>query len=432
MKILLIQPSRLNDDGTVYHNTFRWLIGMTLPYLAGLCGSEHDIRLIDDCFQEVPYNEHWDLVGITFMSHQTPRAFQIADEFRDRGVTVVMGGFHVSLGDTECLEHSDAIIIGEAEYTWPQLIKDHEKGELKKIYRSDKLHNLENLPIPRYDLLNLKKYRIKSIPVQTTRGCPWDCNYCEVTKVYGGKYRFRPLEEVVEEIKVAKTLTGRFPLYFVDDNFAVNKTRASQLMEELIRQKVSWTGLCTMHMADDEEFLKLMKRSGCKHLNLGMETINPDSLSSIDKRQNKIGEYKRQIHALRKSGIDFSINVMFGLDGDTAEIFNTTRDFLIDNKVPTAYMFILAPRIGTKIRDQLLAEDRIFNNDWTKYCGYEAVHYPKNMTVEELEDAFWKIHQDFYSLPSIFKRRLYSLQSWTANLFFAWGVRKRRHPLTFY
>jgi radical SAM superfamily enzyme YgiQ (UPF0313 family) len=192
-----------------------------------------------------------------------------------------------------------------------------------------------------------------------------------------------------------------------------------------------------MSIGNDKEFLKLMRRSGCVHINLGMETISAQSLQSIEKKQNSVQLYEKQIQGLRNSGIDFSINVMFGLDGDTVKVFRDTQEFLIKNKVPTAYMFILAPRVGTRIREQLLEENRIFTHDWAKYCGYESVFYPKNMSVEELEEYFWKIHREFYSLPSIVKRlflpiRPYTAQALPLNLAFAIGVRRKLHPLTFY
>jgi radical SAM superfamily enzyme YgiQ (UPF0313 family) len=181
--------------------------------------------------------------------------------------------------------------------------------------------------------------------------------------------------------------------------------------------------------------MDLMARSGCLHVNIGMETISPESLRAINKKQNKIRDYERQFKALRDRGIAYSVNVMFGLDGDYPNIFDSTVDFLIRVKAPVAFMFILAPRPGTKVRDQLLKEGRIFDHDWTNYCGLKVVYHPKHMTARELEEGYWRANRRFFSLPSILKRldrRLYSTQMLPFNLYFAWCVRRRLQPLDYY
>jgi radical SAM superfamily enzyme YgiQ (UPF0313 family) len=437
MNILLVQPSRLNSDGSVYRNKFRWLLGMSLPYIAGLTPSEHCVKIVDDCLDKIPYDLHWDVVGITFMSHQAPRAYEIAREFRERKVPVIMGGFHVSLGAKEVLDHADAVVVGEAEYSWPKALNDLGAGHLQRVYKADEFSDLKGLPSPRYDLVDLKRYKIPNIPIQTTRGCPWACNYCEVTQVYGGKYRFRPVDEVIQEIKDMVCKTGRRFLYFVDDNFGASRNRAMALMEKLIPMGIKWTGLCTMSIGDDPKFLDMMRRSGCVHINMGMESISPDSLKNINKSQNMAGEYEKQIAVVRKAGIDFSINVMFGLDGDTIKVFDLTREFLIKNKVPSSYMFILAPRIGTKIREQMVRENRILTDDWTRYCGYEPVHQPKRMSLSELHDGFWRVQKQFYSISSIVRRLLlppqpYTFQSLPMNLAFYWSIKRGIHPMSYF
>ncbi len=437
MKILLVQPSRLLDDGTVYHSKRRWLLGMTLPYLAALTPPGHEVRIQDDCCEEIDFSGDYDLVGISFMSHQAPRAYRIAKRFRDRGVPVVMGGFHVTLDPAEAADHADAVVWGEAELTWSQVIEDAGAGLLKKIYKAERLSDLAGLPVPRYDLVDLGRYKIPNIPAQTTRGCPWGCNYCEVTQVYGGKFRFRPAPEVIEEVRAISRSTGRKIVYFVDDNFIANRDHAVGIMEGLAPLGVGWTALATASVGDDPELLKMMRKTGCMHLNIGVESISEVSLGAINKKQNKIREYERQIAAIRRTGIDFSLNIMFGLDGDTPDVFDATLEFLVKMKAPMAFMFILAPRVGTKIREELLAEGRILHSDWTKYCGYECVFRPQGMSVRELEEGFWRIHRRFYSLPSIAYRllvppRRYTPQEILTNAVFMWGARKRIHPLAYY
>ena len=432
MKVLLIQPSWLRPDGRLDKRHKRWLLGMTLPYVAALTPNDIRVEIKDDLLEDITFQEDCDLVALSFMSHQASRAYQIARGFRSRGIPVVMGGFHATLAQEECQEYADALVWGEAEGAWPRLLADFQAGRLKPVYKSDKLSDLKNLPVPRYDLLNLKRYKLLNIPSQTTRGCPYACSYCEVTQVYGGKYRHRPVAEVIHEIKEIQRLTGSPFIYFVDDNFVANRNHAMAVMEQLIPLKLVYGCLATVNVGNDAELLDLMQRSGCLHVNIGMESISPESIAAINKKQNKIRDYERQFKALRDRGIGYSVNVMFGLDGDRPDIFDSTVDFLIRIKAPVAFMFILAPRPGTKVREQLLREGRIFDHDWPKYCGYRAVFHPKHMTARRLEEEYWRAQRRFYSLSSLLRRlspRLYSWHMLPFNLIFAWSVRRRLHPL---
>lgn len=436
MKVLLVQPSRHESDGSVYKARTRWLLGMTLPYVAALSPPGVDVTIKDDLYEDIPFGDRFDLVGLTCMSHQASRAYEIADEFRRRGVPVVIGGFHATLAPDEALEHADSVVIGEAETVWPQLLRDLAAGAIKRSYRAEKLSDLKALPTPRYDLLDLKRYRIPNLPAQTTRGCPYACSYCEVTQVYGAKFRYRPPDEVVEEVRALMKLGNRKFVYFVDDIFNAHRRHAFAVMEGLMPLKVNWTCLCTANVGDDAEMLDLMRRSGCLHINIGMESISPESLRSVNKKQNHADKYKEQFAAIRKRGIEFSLNVMFGLDGDTTATFDATVAKLIEYKAPLSFMFILSPRVGLKIRDELIAQNRILHSDWNRYHSYEVVFEPKNMTRAELEEGFWRAQRRFYSLGSMARRLLppnrHTLQSLVPNLFFRWGVNRGIHPLTYY
>jgi radical SAM superfamily enzyme YgiQ (UPF0313 family) len=437
MRVLLVQPSRIQPDGTVYKNKTRWLLGMTLPYVAALSPPGVDVVIRDDLYEEVPFDEPFDLVGLTCMSHQSSRAYQIADEFRRRGRPVVIGGFHATLASEEALEHADAVVVGEAEGVWSRVIEDAAAGRLSGRYTSPKLSDLRGLPTPRYDLIDLKRYRIPNLPAQTTRGCPYSCNYCEVTQVYGAKFRYRPPDEVIAEVEALVRLGRRKFIYFVDDIFNAHRKHAFAVMEGLKGLEVHWTCLCTANVGDDGEMLDLMRASGCLHINIGMESVDPVSLKSVNKKQNHADKYKEQFAAIRKRGIEFSLNVMFGLDGDTLDTFDATVKKLIEYKAPLSFMFILSPRIGLKIRDDLMAQGRIDHSDWERYHSYEVVYQPKNMSRRELEDGFWRAQRQFYSLGSIARRILlppnrHTIQSIMPNLFFRWGVNRGIHPLTYY
>ncbi|MGO9016778.1 MAG: B12-binding domain-containing radical SAM protein [Syntrophobacteraceae bacterium] len=297
MKVLLIQPSRYRN-GRLVKRRRRWLIGMTLPYVAALTPGDIEVEIKDDLLDEITFKEDCDLVGISFMSHQAPRAYELAAGFRRRGIPVVMGGFHATLAPDECEGHTDAIVMGEAEESWPSLLRDFQAGEMKGRYKSDKFSDLKGLPTPRFDLLDLKKYGLLNIPSQTSRGCPFACNFCEVTQVYGGKFRHRPVDEVVAEVKNIGGLTGSTFIYFVDDNFVANPQNAMQIMDKLIPLEMTYGCLATASVGNDPALLDLMARSGCRHINIGMETISNESLKSINKGQNSIKDYGRQFSAL--------------------------------------------------------------------------------------------------------------------------------------
>jgi radical SAM superfamily enzyme YgiQ (UPF0313 family) len=410
---------------------------MTLPYVAALTPKDVDVTIKDDLYEEIPFGEHFDLVGLTCMSHQASRAYQIADEFRRRGRHVVIGGFHATLAPDEALAHADAVVIGEAEAVWPRVLEDAASMRLQSRYCSTALSDLNRLPTPRYELIDLRRYRIPNLPAQTTRGCPYACSYCEVTQVYGAKFRYRPPEEVVEEVRTLMRLGKRKFVYFVDDIFNAHRKHAFAVMEGLRPLKVSWTCLCTANVGDDGEMLDLMRASGCLHINIGMESVNPDSLRSVNKKQNHADRYAEQFAAIRKRGIEFSLNVMFGLDGDTKDAFDATVTKLIEYKAPLSFMFILSPRVGLQIRDELMAQGRIDHSDWDRYHSYECVFEPKNMTRQELEEGFWRAQREFYSVSSIARRLFlppnrHTVQSLIPNLFFRWGVNRGIHPLTYY
>ncbi len=431
MKVLLIQPSHFRN-GRLVKRRRRWLLGLTLPYVAALTPEDIQVEIKDELLEEVTFEENCDLVALTFMSHQAPRAYQLAAGFRSRGIPVVMGGFHATLAPDECQQYADALVLGEAEEAWPRLLRDFQAGEMKARYKSEKLCNLKGLPVPRFDLLDLRKYKLLSIPSQTTRGCPFSCSYCEVTQVNGGIFRHRPPDEVVEEIKEIGRLTGRNRVYFVDDNFAANRSHAMEVIERLIPLKLTYCCTVTATVGDDPELLDLLARSGCYHLTIGMETISEESLQSVNKRHNCVNDYERQFRALSERGIDFSVTVMFGLDGDRLDIFDSTVDFLIRAKAPLSIMFILAPRPGTRVQEELEREGRIFDRDWTRYCGFNTVYHPKHMSARQLEEGYWHASRRFYSVSSLLKRMTPRPFPWylvSLNLYFALCVRRRVQPL---
>jgi radical SAM superfamily enzyme YgiQ (UPF0313 family) len=437
MRILLVQPTTKYPDRRPLRSRTRWLLGMTLPYLAGLTPRGIQVDLVDDRLSAIPYHRGYDLVGITATCATAERAFEIAGEFRQLGVPVVMGGFHVALHPEEALTHCDAVVVGEAESVWPEVLEDARVKRLKARYQADGFHDLAGLPRPRLELVDFRRYRVKIIPTQTSRGCPYHCAFCEVPIVYGHTYRRRPLGEVVEEIKANVRLTGLKNIYFIDDNLTGHREYAKELFQALIPLHLKWSCLWTINTSRDEDLLDLARASGCSHVNIGIENVCPESIASIEKVQNPVKEYEWLLGRLRERGIFYSLNFMFGLDGDHRELFAETLAFLERIKAPMVFFNVATPRRGTPMWEQVHQEGRVHNPEAEKYLGMVCNFIPRHMTPEECETGVWECFRKFYSFPSIFRRLLlpptrYIFQGLPSNLFFHWAAARHIDPVDYY
>jgi radical SAM superfamily enzyme YgiQ (UPF0313 family) len=311
MKLHIIQPThyRSPSDRSLHRTKKRSVVNLTLPYLAALTPREWDVTLIDEQLSEIDFDAPVDIVAITTWTMNSIRAYEIADRYRKRGVTVLMGGPHTFFHDEEASAHCDAVAAGEGETIWPLMLSDAAAGKLKKFYRADKPHSLENLSLPRYDLINLKQYDwFKTYSVQTSRGCPFRCEFCSERLYLGHHFRYRPTQDVIEEIKHTKAKD----FLFADSNFGGNVAHAMELMEALIPLRIRWSALWSTYLCGNEAFLDLAKKSGLLHVNIGMESISAETLASMNKKINKVSEYSQFLKNLRKRGISYSLNFIFG------------------------------------------------------------------------------------------------------------------------
>jgi len=400
MKILLVSPD-LQDS--IFRYTRREVRSfsfprLTLPLLAALTPPEHSVRLVDESVEDIDFQADVDLVGISLLTFLAPRGYAIADRFRERGVKVVLGGMHASALPEEALLHADAVVIGEAEEVWPELLQDLERGKLRRVYRGIRRPPLAGLPRPRLDLLRREGY-LNANCVQATRGCPFSCDFCSVSDFFGRSYRLRPVEEVIAEVA---SLPGDF--IFVDDNIAGNRAYARDLFTALIPLRKRWGSQSTLSLAEDEELLKLAARSGCTHLFVGVESISQSNLQQVGKSFNRVSRYQELIARFHDHGIVLNAGIIFGLDGDDESVFPTTVDFLERNKIELTLFNILTPIPGTRLYARLEAEGRIIDRDWSHYDGRHVVFQPKRMSPETLRDGFlWAFHR-LYSWPSMLTR----------------------------
>lgn len=397
----------------------RTLVGLTLPYLAALTPREWEVTLIDEQLMDVDFKAPVDLVAITAWTINSFRAYEIADRYRERGVPVIMGGPHTYFYSDEAAEHCDAVGIGEGEKIWALMLEDAARGRLKKVYRADHLQELKNLPLPRYDLLNFRKYSLfKAFSIQSSRGCPFKCEFCSERFYLGPSYRYRPVEEVIQEIKRSKAKN----ILFADSNFAGKISHTMELMEALIPLKVRWSTLWPAYLCNNEKFMDLAKRSGLLHVNIGIESIDQDILSGFNKRINQVKEYKNILHNLRKRGISYSLDFIFGCDTEKESVFESTLVFLKEEKVPVAYFNILTPHKGTPLYERMKAENRIIDiYDIGRWPGIHCYIRPAYCSAEKLERYVKEIYSEFYSYSSILSRLPWpvtkaNIASWVVNL----------------
>jgi radical SAM superfamily enzyme YgiQ (UPF0313 family) len=373
---------------------------LVLPLLAGLTPRDIDVQLIDENVEPVDVEMAADWVAITCMTASAPRAYAISKSFRERRIPVVMGGIHPTVMPEEAALHADAIIIGEAEPVWHRVIADLSAGSLQSRYQSANLDDLTGLPLPRRELLKTERYLTTNV-VQTARGCPNGCAFCTVSTVAGRRYRFRPINEVVEEIRTLGGWIG-----FVDDNITGNPKRAKELFEALIPLKIQWVGQGDLDIAKDPELLKLAVRSGCQGMFIGLESLSQDNLRSTSKVPNIGKDMSEAIKAIHNAGVEIIGSFVLGLDGDVPSTFRRTVEFANKHKLAAAQFSVLTPFPGTAVYRQFEREGRILNFDWSQYTMSNVVFRPKHMTEVELCQGQKYIHKRFYSLPSILRRSL--------------------------
>ncbi len=402
MKIVLIMPS-----GSIHRHrsgNFKKVLRyapLTLTTLAALVPPEleADIRLIDEGVEPIPEEFDADLVGINAITGTAPRAYAIAARAREQGCTVVLGGVHPTLLPDEAMRHADAVVTGFAEQTWPQLLHDFSRGQLKRLYRSPSDPTLHGLPIPRRDLLRENAY-ITVNSVYASRGCPNRCGFCVIPVVWGQQAYFRPVPEVIREIELLK---GR-DLVLIDPNLIANRAYARDFFRELAPLRRRWYGLATTEITDDPDLFALLVRSGCKGLFIGFESVSQPTLNRIDKEFNPVHRYKEIIRKLHDHGIAVQGAFVFGFDSDDPGVFQRTVEVVADLKIDLPRFSVFTPFPGTPVFERLSAERRIIETDWSLYDAQHVVFEPTQMSAERLQEGLHWAWSETYRLSAIAKR----------------------------
>ena len=452
-KLLLVDPYPRDNPYAMTASERRsiWFPKLSLPVIAAYTPPSWEVEIIDEAVMDINFETPCDLVGLSIMTCYAPRAYEIAEEFRKRGKTVILGGVHPTYCPDEALRHCDAIVCGEAEDLWPQVVTDVEAGTLKRIYRMAQFPALNDYIPPRIELLSPDSYMTRLCSF-TTRGCHFDCEFCSVSPFNGKTTRRRPVPEVIAELKRAKewlrsdivermtrgsllnALSTSLRIWvgleegsivaFVDDLHNSHRAYCRELWQALKSLNIKWGCQSTLFLGDDPEMVKLAADSGCVSVFVGLESLSEDSLEETNKGFNQVRKFENQIKMFHDHGIMVNPGIVFGFDNDDESVFETAVDFLTRNRVELAYFNVLTPLPGTALFERYKREGRIFDTDWAKYDGKHVVYKPNRMTPEQLQEGFFWANQKFYSWPCIGKRVGHTTQRLIPRLEMNWEFRK--------
>lgn len=399
-------------------------------------GTELEYVEVDDvvAFAERPRLD-FDLVALSTYTARAFDAYLVADVYRAHGIPVVFGGLHATVLPEEAGLHADAVVVGEGEVTWPEVVRDFQRGGrtgLKRVYREDRpgRFDLGEAPMPRFDLLVRSQptpdttlsdsgrtgeiHRLgpyNRITIQTTRGCPWDCDFCAASKLYGPRYRIKPVERVLAEVDAVRSLWRRPFIEFADDNTFVHKAWAKRLLRELADRQIRYFTETDVSVADDEELLDLLYPSGCRQVLIGFESPRRAGLEGIDRANWKARQYGRYLEVIEKiqsRGVSVCGCFIVGLDADTPAIFDDIREFVDRSRLLEVQITILTPFPGTRLYQRLLSEGRLlYPGAWDRCTLFDVNFRPRGMSVEQLEDGVMQLWRDTWNLDAFTRRKRY-------------------------
>lgn len=375
---------------------------LSMAILASLTPADVQLELMDERLEPIPVDAPTDLVAMTVETFTARNAYQIAARFRRRGIPVVMGGYHPTLLPEEALQHADAVVVGDAEGIWPEVVEDARAGKLRRVYQAAETPSLAG-PLPRRDIFRGKRYAPLNL-VQFGRGCRFACDFCSIHAFYGTNLRWRPVAEVVAEIKSL----GRRHLLFVDDNLLADLGRAEALCRALIPLRVRWSCQASIDVCREPRLLKLMADSGCQAMVIGFESLDPRNLQQMNKGWAvQDGDYAASLRRIREHGIMVYGTFVFGYDHDTVDAFDACVDFALRSRFFLANFNPLTPTPGTALYRRLAAEGRLLHDRWWLAPGFrygQALFRPRGMSPEQLAEGCFRARRAFNTFRSILRR----------------------------
>lgn len=428
MKIALLAPAgAMHRYNGMFHKGLHYA-PITLALLAALVPAEleAEVRIYDETAERIPLDLEADIVGITCITGTASRCYKFADYFRSRGITVILGGVHPSMMPQEAMQHADSVIVGLAEKSFPQALRDAKNHALQKIYYQDKEVDIANRPLPRKDLLKKSKY-ITLNTVEAVRGCNHSCTFCAYPQAFGKKLRKRPVEDVINEIKSFKGKEVIFP----DVNLIADMKYAKELFTAMMPLKKWWFGLTTTAIGHNDELIEIFEKSGCKGLLIGFESVNQETQSNINKGVNRVSEYKALMDKLHDHGIMVMGCFAFGSDKDGKDVFKRTVELCLEAKIDLPRFSIITPFPTTPFYQSLEEAGRIIERDWSMYDVEHCVYTPRNMTAQELEDGILWAWKEVYSWKNIWKRLDFSKPKTIKSIFLLLNIGYRKYAKGF-